>query len=305
MSKANKRTVERSVAVFAHNEAENIGACLSALQESGLGSNDRIHVLINGATDDTEAVVRRWAKEDGRICPVIIALGDKANAWSYYVNRLPAPDAHLHVFVDGDVRVSPGAISAIEASLAKHPEALAAATLPRSGRTSLRWSRRILREHGMPGNFYALRGQTLAKIRSLNVFMPVGLIGDDPFLRWLLLNDFSPSGPAKRSNIRPVPDAHFDYDSIAVKGFGGLRALVVRQLRYQVRDLQMNLLKKHLSCFGLSALPRRIDTLYDSATPLLALRGQFALRKIAFLYTYFRIRNHRSRSKTGPTWYEA
>lgn len=302
MITSNNPPIDRSVAVFAHNEAANIGACLSALQASGLGRNDRIHVLINGATDSTEAVVRRRAKEDKRIYPIVIKLGDKANAWSYYVNRLPAPNARLHVFVDGDVRVSPRAMVAIDTTLEKYPEALAAATLPRNGRSSMRWSRRIQREHGMPGNFYVLKGTTLARIRKLNVFMPVGLVGDDPFLRWLLLNDFSPSGPARLSRIRPVPDAYFDYDSIPVRGLG---ALVARQLRYQIRDLQMNLLKRHLARFGLAAMPRRIDALYASATPMQALRGRFAIRKVAFLYTYLKVRGQRSRPETGPPWYEA
>ncbi len=295
----------RSVAVFAHNEASHIGACLAALQASGLGPDDRIHVLINGSNDDTGAVVARLAAEDARIRPVFIALGDKANAWSYYVNRLAAPDARLHVFVDGDVRVSAGSIQAIEATLDQHAEALAASTLPRGGRSARRWSERILREHGMPGNFYALTGDTLARIRALDVSMPVGLIGDDPLLRWLLLNDFTPNGPVERSRIRPVPGAHFDYESIPMANLRGLRTLFARQMRYQLRDLQMNLLTRHLKSFGLAAMPRRVESLYGQATPMLALKGRFKLRKIAFLYTYLRVRGHRARPETGSAWYEA
>jgi glycosyltransferase involved in cell wall biosynthesis len=295
---------DRSVAVFAHNEAQHIADCLRALQSAGLDPDDRIFVLINGTTDATGAVVEQLATQDRRIHPVIIALGDKANAWSYYVNHLAPPQARLHVFVDGDVLVSPDAIKAIEARLLKHPEALAASTLPKGGRTARAWSERILRDHGMPGNFYALRGETLTRIRALSVNIPVGMIGDDPFLRWLILNDFTPNGPIDRARIRPVPEAHFEYESIPRTNLRGLRALIARQMRYQLRDLQMNLLQKHLKKFGLAAIPRRIDALYDQATPMLALKGRFAVRKIAFLYTYLRARADRNRSYIGALWYE-
>ena len=294
----------RSVAVFAHNEAMRIAGCLISLQKAGLGPDDQIHVLINGSTDDTEAVVRRLSRQDARIRPVIIRLGDKANAWSFYVNHLAPSAARLHVFVDGDVRVSPNAIPAIEARLGDHPEALAVSTLPRGGRSSRRWSERIMRHHGMPGNFYALRGETLARIRSLSISLPIGLIGDDPLLRWLILHDFTPNGPVDRSRIRPVPEAHFEYESIPRTNLRGLRALFARQMRYQLRDLQMNLLVRHLKAFGLAAMPRRIDSLYDQATPMLALRGRFSPRKIAFLYTYLRARTYRAPQSEGAAWYE-
>ena len=294
----------RTVAVFAYNEASNIANCLRSLQASGLGPDDKIFVLINGTTDNTEAVVMQMALDDPRIHAVVISLGDKANAWSYYVNHLAAPDTRLHVFVDGDVLVSPDAISEIEAQLDKHPEALAASTLPKGGRTARAWSERILREHGMPGNFYALRGETLARIKALNVNIPVGMIGDDPLLRWLILNNFAPNGQVDRSRIRPVPKAYFEYESIPFMNWNGFRALFARQMRYQLRDLQMNLLQQHLRTFGLAAMPRRIDSLYDQATPMMALKGEFRMRKFAFLYTYLRTRTDRSRPSIGEPWYE-
>lgn len=75
-------------------------------------------------------------------------------------------------------------------------------------------------------------------------------------------------------------------------------------MRYQLRDLQMNLLQKHLRDFGLAAMPRRIDDLYKQATPMLALKGRFEMRKVAFLYTYLRARAIRNRPYIGVPWYE-
>ncbi|MEM9395654.1 MAG: glycosyltransferase [Pseudomonadota bacterium] len=293
-----------SVAVFAHNEADGIAASLCALQQAGLGPDDPVYVLINGTTDKTETIVRAFAQDDPRIRPVVIALGDKANAWSFYANHLAPDGCDMHVFVDGDVQVSAGSFDAIRIHLAKHPEALAASTLPKGGRSAKTWAQRILIHHGMPGNFYALRGQTLARIKAQSINMPVGLIGDDPFLRWLLLRDLEPGGTPNPVRIRPVPEAFFAYESIPFTNLRGLRALWARQMRYQMRDLQMNLLQEHLGTYGLSAMPRRIDSLYDKATPLMALRGQIKLRKLAFLYTYLRARASRAQPLRASAWYE-
>ncbi|MDJ0859776.1 MAG: glycosyltransferase [Dinoroseobacter sp.] len=293
-----------SVAVFAHNEAHSIAASIRAVQDAGLGPDDMVYVLINGTTDNTENIVRSLAQQDPRIRPVVIALGDKANAWSFYVNHLAPEAAGLHVFIDGDVRVSKGSFDEIRASLAVHPEALAASTIPQGGRTAEAWARRILAHHGMPGNFYALRGQTLASIKAHSINMPVGLIGDDPFLRWLLLSGLEPGADPNLEHIRPVPTAFFTYQSIPVTNWNGLRALWARQMRYQLRDLQMNLLRFHLTTYGLSAMPRRIDSLYDQATPLMALKGQVKLRKLAFFYTYLRARASRARPLRAAAWYE-
>ncbi|WP_317055501.1 glycosyltransferase family 2 protein [Roseovarius rhodophyticola] len=293
-----------SVAVFAHNEADGIAANIRAVQRAGLGPDDPVFVLINGSTDNTESIVNALAEDDPRIQPVVIALGDKANAWSFYVNHLAPEDCALHVFIDGDVQVSEGSIDEIHASLAVHPEALAASTLPQGGRTAKAWARRILFHHGMPGNFYALCGETLTRIKAQSINMPVGLIGDDPFLRWLLLSGLEPGATPDPGRIRPVPEAFFSYQSIPVTSWSGLRALWARQMRYQLRDLQMNLLREHLTTYGLSAMPRRIDSLYDRATPLMALRGQVKLRKLAFLYTYLRARSSRARPLRAAAWYE-
>ncbi|MEO1480435.1 MAG: hypothetical protein AAFV01_17905, partial [Bacteroidota bacterium] len=55
---------------------------------------------------------------------MVIALGDKANAWSFYVKRLAPEQADLHIFIDGDVEVSEGAFDEIRKLFAKAPMAL-------------------------------------------------------------------------------------------------------------------------------------------------------------------------------------
>ncbi|MEM9498102.1 MAG: glycosyltransferase [Pseudomonadota bacterium] len=293
-----------SVAVFAHNEEETIRENLESVLKAGLGHNDPVYVMINGSTDKTATLVAHLAQRDARIHPVIIALGDKANAWSYYVNRLAPANAGLHVFVDGDVKISKGSLDAIKEQLATHPEALAASTLPQGGRTSKDWSERILRHHGLAGNFYALRDSTLREFQTQSVSMPVGLVGDDQFLRWILLRGLNPVADPVADRIQPVEHAFFHYTSIPVYSWAGLRALFARQMRYQLRDLQTNLLVGHLMSCGLSAMPRRIETLYNSATPLMALKGQIKLRKLAFLYTYMRVRTYRPDPDQATPWYE-
>jgi len=244
----------RSVVVFAHDEAAHIATALDCIDAAGLGGQDRVTVLVNGSRDATAEIVARRAAGDSRIRAEVIALGDKANAWDHYVQTIADPAVPVHIFIDGDVRVSPGAFALIDAALAQHPEARAASCLPRGGRQSDRWQARILRDHGLPGNFYALRGEVLRRMKG-RIWLPVGLIGDDTLLRWLVLRDLDPGAVPVAERIRPVPGAFFDYESFPFSNPG---ALWRRHMRYALREVQVFALWKRLERDGIAGLPRRI-----------------------------------------------
>lgn len=252
-----------SVAIFAHNEEAHIGAALAAVAAAGIGPRDRVTVLVNGTTDRTMERVEAVAAEEPRVRGVEIAFGDKANAWDVYVQHLAPEEAEAHVFIDGDVQVSHGSIALLRAALDAHPEALAASALPRGGRRAEDWAARVLENHGLPGNFYALRGSVVARMRG-RFWMPVGLIGDDTFLRNMLLRDLDPQAAPELARIRPVPGARFDYRSFPLTSLAGVRALWRRHRRYALREAQMHVLMRHLARTGIAGLPRRIDALYGA-----------------------------------------
>src|SRR5688500_344812 len=112
-----------SVAVFAYNEEQEIATALAHLDACGDEAQIRVHVLINGCTDGTEAAVRAFRPRSIAVVPVVIAAGDKANAWNHYTHDLAPRDAAMHVFTDGDMQVSQGSIAAFLRRFAEEPYA--------------------------------------------------------------------------------------------------------------------------------------------------------------------------------------
>ncbi len=219
----------RSVALFAHNEQDAIQQAIVAIRQAGLAPQDQLFVLINGCTDRTHEIVLTEASQDPRITPIVIDMGDKANAWNVYVHLHADPKAAMHIFIDGDVKVSANAFERMDQMWRDHPEALALSTMPRGGRQAEKWSRRIVQNHGMPGNFYALSNTLLDRIKT-KIWLPVGFMGDDTLLRWLILRDLDPTAAPDNNRIRPIPDVFFDYSSFSRTTLDGAHRLWRRHL---------------------------------------------------------------------------
>ena len=179
----------KSLAIFAHNEADVIAQTIDALEGAGFGKDDHAYILINGCSDNTLQIVEDIAQEDQRIHPVNIEFGDKCNAWDVYVDQLAPDEAEMHIFMDGDVSPSENAFHEMREAIQKHPKTLAVSTLPRGGRKSKLWAKQIIKNHGMPGNLYGVPKETFKKLRDIPIRLPVGLVGDDPLLRFLFLRN--------------------------------------------------------------------------------------------------------------------
>ena len=297
----------RSIVLFAHNEEASILGAIDAVKRANPGPDDRIIVLINGSTDHTLSRVKAASDHDPRIHPIAIALGDKANAWDLYVHILGDPSADIHIFVDGDVRISKGALDEIDRQISAHPEALAISTLPRGGRQSVRWAARIMAHSGMPGNFYAVPGPTFRRLRG-RVWLPVGFMGDDTLLRWLLLRNLDPLGDVQMNRIKPCPTVFFDYDSFPRNSIAGLRRLVRRHLQYARREIQVHLLFSLLTAQGLAAMPRRISQVYDRIHVLkdsLNANVGFKGRRLLLPFIALSLKRRKSQPPPNePVWFE-
>lgn len=295
------------VAVFAHNEAGSIESAMSSIVAAGLGTRDVVQVLVKGSTDDTLARVRTFTRHDPRFHPVEIALGDKANAWDVYVHRTANMAADMHFFIDGDMQISPGAFNRVDMARADHPEARAFATLPQGGRQATSWSARILDNHGLPGCFYALTGATMRRLRD-KVWLPVGFMGDDTLLRWLLLRDLDPAAAPVLANIRPVPEAFFRYESFPINTLAGLGRLWRRHLGYTRREVQFHALKAVLSSEGLAAKPHHIAEIYPLIRPLRYAREAnvgFRGRRLLMPFVARQMRNrYLTATPMGPAWFD-
>lgn len=174
---------EAAAAVFVAREtAEVVLQTLNALV-AALASTCCIDLLVNGNPVVAEALARQLpgsglVREGIQVRVWSIALGDKANAWNEYIHRL-WPGAARTYFVDGYVRVMPGALKALQRAMLEQPDALAATGVPSQGHGALFITRNLLVEHGLHGNLFALRAASVNRIREQVLRLPVGLYRSD------------------------------------------------------------------------------------------------------------------------------
>lgn len=247
-----------SFAVFAHNEQDLIGECLDSLLSELKGLEGRIVVLVNGSSDRTLEIVKSYQAHHSNVEHVNLKFGDKANAWNYYVHSI-ADESSAHFFVDGDITISERSVKSILEVMASDEHALAFSTLPSGGRKSKSWARTVMKYHGLPGAFYGLPNSTLKAMRDIQFYMPVGLVGDDTYLQWILKRSFDPEGTVDKKKVRPVSNAYFLYESRFIFDLG---FHIARQRRYALRDIQMRMLEEHLKDKGIKQCVAHISDLY-------------------------------------------
>lgn len=284
------------VAVFAHNEATNIVACLNSLGQAAPGQALACFVLANACTDGTESLVRDYARTNPHVKLVSIDLGDKSNAWNVYVHELAPRDSEVHFFIDGDVEAAPMALHALFKALEHDPYANAAAALPVSGR-SMHQSRMAMVEHGeLAGNLYALRGDFVDRIRRAGLRLPIGLIGDDSLVGALVKWDLEPRGGWDRRRVASCETAGFSFSSLSLTRAAHWALYWRRRIRYSLRAYQLEMLKPVLKRDGIQGMPDHIGDLYQAAMPLCRLRWNGANT----IFNWLALRRLRRRAGRPP-----
>ena len=249
--------------IFARNEARQLPRCIASLNEECDGLTVKIHILVNGCSDDTAQVAATLAAADPKITVHELPVGDKAHAWNEYVHRL-AGDAAIHVFLDGDIRPSPGAIPALRTALRNAPRAYGAAALPASGRSQRYWAAQLLENNYLSGNLYALSQTALTRFRNEEIRLPFGAKGEDGIISYLLLTDFAGGeNDRHKERIAMALDATFEFDPLTFNARDA--AIYHRRLRrYSERHFQKSILYPQLKAQGISAMPDNIYSIYTN-----------------------------------------
>lgn len=258
------------VAVFAHNEALQIVACLESLAKASAAHRVQVYVLANGCTDCTEAVVRDFARTHRWVTLISLAMGDKANAWNAFVHDI-APRAETCFFVDGDVRVEPGSFDALYSTLQEAPGANASAAVPSAGRSRMHLERLVCEDRLVLGNLYALRGDFVWQAKQAGARLPIGYIGEDGLVTSLAKWNLDPTGPFLGERVSPCPGARFVFRSLSLWLPRDWRTYWRRRVRYSLRHFQHELLVPLLTSAGLRGMPDSVGTLYRRQSA--ALRG--------------------------------
>jgi len=259
------------VAVFAHNEARNIIACLDSLQAAASHTIE-CYVLANACTDRTETLVREYSSRHPNVHLVSIALGDKANAWNVFVHEAAPREASHYFFIDGDVRATPGALNAMTQALAQQPQANGVSAMPRSGRGVAAFQRDMLKDNGVAGNLYGLRGSFVERIRTQTISMPIGTIGEDALIGAMLKWDLRGDTRWDNSKVVVAREAGFEFDSVSPWLPREWKKYFRRRVRYSVRGYQNKMLGRAIQPKGFRALPQHIRDLYSEYSDTLNVR---------------------------------
>ena len=259
-----------AIAVFAYNEAGRIEKALRAIVAASGGAPIEVCVIANGCSDATAAKVRACAALVPDLCLFEIDLADKANAWNAFVHQAfpeqRAEQIETFFFTDGDVTLEPDALPLLAEALAQAPGTLAAGGMPATGRDREAWRRRMTANGMLAGNLYALRGSFVRDLRQRQVCMPVGLIGEDFLVSWLVATRGGRDWPPTREVVCAFhPDAQFSFRSLSPWRLGDYRTYLRRKWRYTLRALQFQMLVNLLAERGFTALPRNVDEIYAEA----------------------------------------
>ena len=251
-----------AVAVFAHNEAGRIRAALESIGPAAGGRDVEVVVLANGCVDSTSAEVRACANVLADLTLVEINTADKANAWNVYVHDVVTPERAAEIetnfFMDGDVTLEARAFNLLAAALTEHPSANAAGGMPATGRDRDPWRARMVRNGTLAGNLYALRSTFVDELRKHRIRMPVGLIGEDLFLSWLVAN--LGAAPLQDEGPRCIfcANAEFSFRSLSPFRADDVRTYVRRKWRYTYRALQLEMLMHVVRTEGIAAMPAHV-----------------------------------------------
>lgn len=268
-----------SVAVFAHNEARGIAATLRSIIIASEGAPLNVFVLANGCRDGTAAIARECVFAPHRIHVIEIPLGDKANAWNFYVHTISASPTMrtttMHVFVDGDVQIEPGSLRALAAAFDHAPTINAVGGLPNTGRDRAAWCHRMVANGTLAGGLYALRGDFVGRIRQRGIHIPRGFIGDDWLVSLLAKSDLHPlaTGAATANGVMFAPSAGFSFRSLNPWRPRDYKIYLRRLWRYALRGVQFEMLIGWLLHRPADALPVDAEQLYLLASLPSRLKG--------------------------------
>lgn len=253
------------ITVLAHNEERRIATCLQSLPLGTEGYD--VHVVVNGSTDRTAEIARSFASVQVHE----YAEGGKARSWNRFVLD-EASSANAFVFVDGDAEVTHGSVEALLKTLEDNPHSNAAAGLPRNGRGAEHYRQSMIREHGLFGDLYALRGSFIEKMRASAIRLPQDLIGDDSLIGAMAKTDLGNEDDWRDDRVMPSLDAGFLCEPNTLS-LASLVGQYRRMVNYSVRHHQNRIITQIMRGPGPKGLPETMASLYPEWLPRFSRRS--------------------------------
>jgi hypothetical protein len=240
------------VAIFSSREGPALlERTLRATVEACEGHRAVIDLLMNGGNAPlAEAMARRCdrlAGDDALLRIWHSPAPDKATTWNRYIHSI-WPGGSISFFIDGDAQVAPDALGAMQRALDTAPEAWIASAVPSKGRSARAMREAIIRERGIHGNLFALRGAAVDSLRATDFHLPTGIYRTDPTLAAAIKfhldpahNDWTPEA------IVPVPDATWSYEALSWWKPADLKAHFLRMVRQAQGEYESAAVRDHLA----------------------------------------------------------
>ncbi|MGB3472659.1 MAG: glycosyltransferase [Erythrobacter sp.] len=247
------------IVVLAHNEERRIARCLASLPLRDAGIY--VHVVVNGSTDRTAEIAREFAGVQVHE----YKQGGKSRSWNRFVLDEVDP-AGAYILVDGDAEITPGSIDALIEALDVNPHANAVAGMPRNGRGANAYRAAMIRDNGLFGDLYALRGSFVERMRASGIRLPDDLIGDDSLIGALAKTDLANEDDWRDDRVVVCEGAGFLCEPTRVS-LGSLSGQYTRMVNYSVRHHQNRIVTQIMRGPGPTALPRTLASQYGEWLP--------------------------------------
>ena len=246
-----------SLALFSAREepTQLADAVLAAANADREVASLTLDVLVNGNPALAAEMHGRlstgpWWKNGTTVRLWSIPRSDKAHAWNHYLHCL-MPDASLAFFMDGYVTIERNALALMADAIRERPQALAATSMPSTGRSAASLRRRFLADGGLHGNLYALTRATTQRLRDCGFRLPTGIYRNDSALGAALAFNLDPRcNKWNWDRIAVVPDAEYRVPMTAVTRLSDVHIQLKRRWRQAQGQLETMALKAHLADAG-------------------------------------------------------
>jgi glycosyltransferase involved in cell wall biosynthesis len=252
-----------SVVIFAYNISHKIQSCIQSIFENSIDAD--IYIIANGCSDATEQIVKDLQADHSNLHLVSLPIADKASAWNYYIYNI-ATTAALHFFIDGDINIEKDALSNIIDTFKLNPEANIVGGVPIVGRDKDGWIQRMKYYGRVSGGLYALQNQFIEKIKTQNVKLPIGFVGDDFLVSGLAKNMLDFRGFSSASPRLIIDSsAGFSFQQISYLRMSDYFLYLRRLIRYRIRDYQLIMLINAFLKNKATEIPESVYELYDNS----------------------------------------
>jgi glycosyltransferase involved in cell wall biosynthesis len=255
-----------NLAVFCRNERWSIDRCIESIADASGDRRALITLIVNGSTDDSADLALAAAARRGiPIAVWTIEHGDKANAINQFIHALREP-ARCYFFIDAYVKISPGALAIMEASLAEHPDAVAATGVAANGRTMIRDTERTLTEGSrLHGQLHMLRADFVDRLAARRLRLPIGLYYGDGLAGSMALHDLDPlHNDWEQKRIAVNPDATYEIPMLSLFRLRDVKRQFQRKVRQMRGRLENLAIRSIVYERGYDGLPEYADDMVNA-----------------------------------------